>query len=135
MFVWPWTVILANNARIKNSKTGKYVRKNEQEINEKLRSKGYEFSEILLFSNNREQTEFEIVIFGKESLADFTNAMKLEDAFKSKNRGKENYFERKKDHDLGDQLYGWMAGSRRSALQIQPSTHRVDLLDHDFSFS
>jgi hypothetical protein len=111
LFVWPCTVILANNARIKNSKTGKYVRKNEQEINEKLRSKGYEFSEILLFSNNREQTEFGIVIFGKESPADFTNAMKLEDAFKLEKRAKKDYFKKKKNHDLGDQLYGWMAGS------------------------
>jgi hypothetical protein len=94
MFVWPWTVILANNARKKNSKTGKYVRKNEQEIKKKLRSKGYKFSEILLFSNNQEQTEFAIVIFGKESPTDFTNAMKLEDAFKSEKCGKKNYFEK-----------------------------------------
>jgi hypothetical protein len=109
LFIWPWTVILANNARIKDSKTKKNVRKNEQEIGDKLRSKGYEFSDILLFSNNREHTEFGIVICGKES-ADFTNAMSLADAFKSGNHGKEKYFERKKDRNLGEQLYGWMAG-------------------------
>jgi hypothetical protein len=59
-------VILANNANKKNSETEK-VRKNEQEIKEKLCSEGYKFSEVLLFSNNKEQTEFAIVIFGEES--------------------------------------------------------------------
>jgi hypothetical protein len=51
------------------------------------------------------------VIFGKESPTDFSNAMKLEDAFKLEKRGKKDYFKKKKNQDLGDQLYGWMAGS------------------------
>jgi hypothetical protein len=55
--------------------------------------------------------------------------MELEDAFKLEKRGKNDYFKKKKNQDLGDQLYGWMA------FQIQPSIHTADLLDHGISFS
>ncbi|WJX90567.1 hypothetical protein P8452_72449 [Trifolium repens] len=53
MLVWPWTVILDNNAKKNELGDRKYVRKNKQEIKKKLCSEGYKFSEVLLFSNKR----------------------------------------------------------------------------------
>ncbi|KAK2358216.1 hypothetical protein P8452_77360 [Trifolium repens] len=81
LFVWPWTVILANNVEKLNTKTVKYVRKNEQEIKKQLCSKEFKFSKVLVFGNNTEHTEFSIVKFGKES-TDFDNVVTLEEAFK-----------------------------------------------------
>jgi hypothetical protein len=64
------------------------------------------------------QHQNSIVIFDKESPTDFSNAMELEDAFKLEKRGKKDYFKKKKNHDLGDQLYGWMAESEDFEIVI-----------------
>ncbi|CAK8536085.1 unnamed protein product [Lathyrus sativus] len=104
-FVWPWMVVLANNVTKFDSKCGKYIGKSHKKIKEELYAKGFQPLKVIALWNNRGQTPFVIVAFGKE-WDGFNNALKLERSFEAKQCGKRDYVGLR---ELGDKLFGWMA--------------------------
>ncbi|CAK8536089.1 unnamed protein product [Lathyrus sativus] len=107
-FVWPWMVVLANNVTNYDPKSGKYIGKSHKKIKDDLYAKGFQPLKVTGLWNNKGQTPFVIVEFGKE-WDGFNNALKLESSFEVEHCGKRDYLGLR---ERGDKLFGWMA--RRS---------------------
>ncbi|CAL5200158.1 unnamed protein product [Lathyrus oleraceus] len=104
-FVWPWMVVLANNVTNYDPKSGKYIGKSHKKIKDDLYAKGFQPPKVTALWNNKGQTPFVIVEFGKE-WDGFNNALKLESSFEADHCGKRDYMDLR---ERGDKLFGWMA--------------------------
>ncbi|GAU12539.1 hypothetical protein TSUD_182530 [Trifolium subterraneum] len=93
--VWPWTVILSNIR----------VGLTDKDIEQRLQLDGVRPSKVVTVWNRGRQTEFAIVVLGKER-NDHDTALKLERSFKEEYHGKKDYDSVK---HRGHEFFGWMA--------------------------